>query len=374
MLEIIVLAALFSSAATTLLLYRHHRRQLQHHHSILPLHGEREVQRYHVGRTPRLGGAAIVLGFAAGLAWSVWKGWAEPGWFGLVLLCVLPAWGAGMGEDLTRRFSVALRLGLTLLAAGLAVFLLDVRLVRLDIYLLDGWLAQWPLLSMALTIVAVGGLPHAINIIDGFNGLAGMVALMILSALGYVAFKLGDSALLAICLSLGASTIGFFVWNYPRGLIFAGDGGAYLWGVVIGLVAVLLVARHPQVSPWFPMLLCIYPVWETLFSIYRKGVLRGRSPMQPDGLHFHMLVYKRLVRWMVGSRDAQQVLSRNSLTAPYLWAIALVSVVPAVLFWENTPILFSGCIAFVALYLWLYQKLIRFRAPKSLLIRRAQSR
>ncbi|MBS1188451.1 MAG: glycosyl transferase [Rhodocyclaceae bacterium] len=372
MLHIIVLAAFVSWGATTLLLYWHHSGQ-GISQSILPQWREREVQRYHAGSTPRLGGFPIVLGFAAGLAWSAWKDWAHPGWFGLVLLCIMPAWVAGMWEDVVRRASVGSRLRLTLLAAGLAVLLIDARLVRFDLPYIDAWLLQWPLLSVALTIVALGGLPHAMNIIDGFNGLAGMVALMILSALGYVAFKLGDSALLAICLSLGASTVGFFVWNYPRGLIFAGDGGAYLWGAVIGLVAVLLVARHPDVSPWFPMLLCIYPVWETLFSAYRKGVLRRRSPMQPDGLHLHMLVYKRLVRWMVCSRDARQVLSRNSLTAPYLWAIALASVVPATLFWNNTPVLVSGCVVFVALYLWLYRKLIRFRAPKVLLIHRGQT-
>lgn len=370
MLHIIVLATFVSWGMTTVVLYWHHHRRGESH-SLLPRRLEREAQRYHAGQTPRLGGFAIVLGFAAGLAWSAWKDWAYPGWFGLVLLCVMPAWVAGMWEDVARRASVGSRLRLTLLAAGLAVLLLGIRIVRLDIPFIDDALLHWPLFSVALTIVAVGGLPHAMNIIDGFNGLAGMVALMILSALGYVAFKLGDSAVLAICLSLGASTVGFLLWNYPRGLIFAGDGGAYLWGTVIGLVAVLLVARHPEVSPWFPMLLCIYPVWETLFSVYRKGVLRRRSPMQPDGLHFHMLVYKRLVRWMVGSRDAQQVLSRNSLTAPYLWAIALVSVVPALLFWNNTPALMAGCVGFVTLYLWLYRKLIRFRAPKSLLIRRA---
>ena len=71
-----------------------------------------------------------------------------------------------------------------------------------------------------------------------------------------------------ICLA--GATAGFLVWNYPRGLIFAGDGGAYLWGVVIAMASVLLVQRHALVSPWFPMLLLIYPVWETLFSIYRK--------------------------------------------------------------------------------------------------------
>lgn len=122
---------------------------------------------------------------------------------------------------------------------------------------------------MGLAVLAIGGLPHAFNIIDGYNGLAGMVAVLISLALVHVALQLGDRQLAAVLVVLVGATAGFLVWNYPHGKIFAGDGGAYLWGVIAyGCVA--LVARHPEVSPWFPMLLLCYPVSETLFSIYRK--------------------------------------------------------------------------------------------------------
>ena len=40
-------------------------------------------------------------------------------------------------------------------------------------------------------------------------------------------------------------------------------------------VAILLLHRNPTVSPMFPLLLCIYPVFETVFSIYRRRFLRG---------------------------------------------------------------------------------------------------
>jgi UDP-N-acetylmuramyl pentapeptide phosphotransferase/UDP-N-acetylglucosamine-1-phosphate transferase len=64
-------------------------------------------------------------------------------------------------------------------------------------------------------------------------------------------------------------------------LIFARDGGAYLWGVVIAMASILLVQQLSQASPWFPMLLLSYPVLETAFSIYRK-VVRGPSPRMAD--------------------------------------------------------------------------------------------
>jgi UDP-N-acetylmuramyl pentapeptide phosphotransferase/UDP-N-acetylglucosamine-1-phosphate transferase len=64
------------------------------------------------------------------------------------------------------------------------------------------------------------------------------------------------------------------IWNYPRGKIFLGDGGAYLLGFWLAELSVLLVVRHPEVSPWFPMLLLVYPIFETLFSMYRSKVLQ----------------------------------------------------------------------------------------------------
>lgn len=329
-----------------------------------------EPQRFHVGVTPRVGGLAVMVGFCLGLLLADSGNWAPTGWFLSLFLTLLPAWLVGVWEDFRPHLNSWLRLAVTLIAAMLAVILLDVRLTRLDIPIIDGWLVSSPWLAVALTLLALTGLPHAMNIIDGFNGLAGMVALLILSSMAYIAFKQGDSALLAVCVTLGAATVGFFLWNFPRGLIFAGDGGAYLWGGAICIVAVLLVQRNPQVSPWFPMMLCIYPVWETLFSIYRKSVLRHTSPMRPDGLHFHMLVYKRLVRWMIGSRDVRHIVNRNSLTAPYLWGIVLMSVIPAVIFWNNSSVLAGGCGLFVLFYLWVYRRMVRFRVPKMFILHR----
>ena len=83
------------------------------------------------------------------------------------------------------------------------------------------------------------------------------------------------------------------------------------------------------------MLLLIYPVWETLFSIYRK-VARGQSPGTADALHFHQLIFRRIVRVAFADDEARQLLARNNRTSPYLWIFAALTVVPAVLFWNNT--------------------------------------
>ena len=159
------------------------------------------------------------------------------------------------------------------------------------------------------------------------------------------------------------ATAGFLALNYPRGLIFAGDGGAYLWGVVIAMACIQLVQRHPQVSPWFPVLLLIYPVWETLFSIYRK-LARGGSPGMADALHFHQLIYRRVVRSVFHDSASRRMLMRNNRTSPYLWGVTLLSVAPAVLFWNRTPILMALCLLFVVSYVGAYLMIVRFKVQR----------
>ena len=326
------------------------------------------VQKFHARPVPRIGGVGLFLGL---LAVSVWLQVVNPK-VGAPMLWLLvasaPAFLGGLLEDVTKRVGVLVRLLLTMLSAVLGYWLLQAGLIRLDIPLVDVALKWWPF-SLLLTVVAIAGVANAINIIDGFNGLAGVVGVMIFGALAYVSYLVGDTLLWSASAAMMGGLLGFLVWNYPRGHIFLGDGGAYFLGFLIGEISVLLVVRHPEVSPWFPMLLVIYPVFETLFSIYRKKVLRGMSPGVPDGVHLHMLVYKRLVRWAVGSREANDQTKRNALTSPYLWVLSSLAIVPAVLFWRSTPMLIFCVLVFSLVYIWLYRSIVLFRVPSKLVLR-----
>jgi UDP-N-acetylmuramyl pentapeptide phosphotransferase/UDP-N-acetylglucosamine-1-phosphate transferase len=196
-----------------------------------------------------------------------------------------------------------------------------------------------------------------------------MCVLMMLIAVAYVAFQVADSVISAFALIGVGAVLGFFIWNFPAGLIFLGDGGAYFLGFYVAELAIMLLWRNPEVSPMFPLLVCIYPVFETLFSIYRKKCLRGMSPGLPDGVHLHMLVYKRLMRWAAGPAGARDLTRRNSMTSPYLWLLCMTSVVPAVLWWHSTPVLAAFILLFAVTYTTLYWRIVRFRTPRWLVFR-----
>ena len=148
--------------------------------------------------------------------------------------------------------------------------------------------------------------------------------MLILLCLAYVGFQVDDLLVAWLALAGVGAVLGFFVWNFPAGLIFLGDGGAYFLGFYIAELAILLLHRNPTVSPMFPLLLCIYPVFETVFSIYRRRFLRAMPPSMPDGIHLHSLIYRRVMRWAVGNRSAKALTRRNSMTSPYLWLLCML--------------------------------------------------
>ena len=325
-------------------------------------------QRFHKGNIPRLGGAGMLVALSAGWICISVYGWR----FNIVLsqlpmltilLALLPAIVCGIGEDLTQRVPVKLRLLLTMASAAALCYAAHISVPRLDVPGVDDLLQQWPWLGVLIAVFAIGGLPHAFNIIDGYNGLAGMVALLISAALVHVALQLGDRGLAGMLVCLIGATAGFLMLNYPKGKIFAGDGGAYLWGMVIAFGCVALVSRHNSVSPWFVMLLLSYPVCETLFSIYRK-LARGQSPGMADALHLHQLIYRRIVRVALDEdNEDREMLSRNNRTSPYLWGVTLLTIVPAVMFWNKTWVLMLSCVVFGVLYVGAYLAIVRFKLP-----------
>lgn len=330
------------------------------------------VQKVHVRAVPRIGGIGI---FSAVVIGGIVAMYREPsigrGIF-LLLICSSLAFLGGIVEDFTRRVSPRRRLILTMIAAAIGYFVLDAKIDRLD-WVSSEWSINYMWIALPFTILAVAGIANAINIIDGFNGLASVVTICMLFSLGYVAWQVNDMFILIAALIVAGAAAGFLVWNYPAGLIFLGDGGAYFLGFMLGELSIMLVVRNQEVSTWYALLLLIYPVFETLFSVYRRFFLRGKSPGMPDGIHLHSLIFRRLLLWAVGS-DAKALTRRNALTSPYLWLLSLMAVIPATLFWNRTWILMTFCALFVISYVWLYARIVRFKSPRWMMIGKASGR
>lgn len=356
-----IITAILASFFLTLILLRLQRFHLK----VTADHEKSGPQKFHKKSIPRIGGVSIFIGWVLGLL-IAYQTIPDFKIF-LFILSALPVFFGGILEDLTKKISPLLRLLAAFTSAGLSIYFFKSLLQHIHVPWVDELLMSYSILAFLFTSFSVAGVSHAFNIVDGYNGLSSMVSILILVAIAYVSFKFDDSVLIALSLTLAGSLLGFLAWNFPFGLIFAGDGGAYLMGFSIAQISVLLVTRHPEISPWFPVLLVIYPVFETLFSMYRRKFLQGRPIGKPDSLHLHQMIYKRIIRWAIGSKEAAIVNQRNSLTSMYVWAIVIFTLIPAVLFYKSTGLCLTFILLFILCYVWLYRRIVKFKVPRILI-------
>lgn len=320
------------------------------------------IQKVHSEPTPRIGGLAIAIGAAFALLVSqhgvptfgvtgFFKGLLWP-----LLLASTPAFAFGLLEDFTKRVGVQTRLLATMASGvigwgitGLAIT--DVQVPGLD------WLLSFTFVSVLFTAFAVGGVANAINILDGFNGLASGTVIIMLGGFAAIAVQMNDLEVLRLCGLFAALTLGFMAVNWPLGKLFLGDGGAYFLGFVVAWLAVYLLARHPELSAWAPLLVCGYPILEVGFSVYRRKK-RNLNPGHPDRLHLHSLVKRRVVsRLLPGSSN----MVRNSATGAVMWGAAFLPVVLALQFPTRSEYLFLAFVLCALVYSSLYARITQFR-------------
>jgi UDP-N-acetylmuramyl pentapeptide phosphotransferase/UDP-N-acetylglucosamine-1-phosphate transferase len=321
------------------------------------------VQKNHAYAVPRVGGIGIVCATCVTFATGALFGTNPRGESMLLLACAAPAFGSGCLEDLTKRVSPRARLLCAMAGALCGAFALHAVVARVDLPMIDHGLVLLPI-GIGFTVLTVAGLTNAVNLIDGMNGLASVTSILIFASIGYVAHEVGDWLVMSVALTMIGAIGGFVLWNFPVASIFLGDGGAYFIGFTMAELLVLLIARHPSVCAWYAVVVAIYPLFETAFSIYRRKLVRGRPVSEPDGVHLHTLIYRRIALKGADFRDPRQRSRRNARTSPYLWALCTIGIVPASLFWNKPLVLALTALAFMVVYVWLYVSIVRFKTPR----------
>jgi len=339
-------------------------------------------QKIHREDIPRIGGLAIVGGFVISLVHLVWFGANPPAvsatTASLLLAGLAPIALAGFGEDITKRVGPQMRLGWMALGSLILLTSNHLWLDRIGVPFLDPIFSNWGI-AIAFSVFACIGATNAYNLIDGLNGLLAGVSLITLAAIAWVAATLGDQKIFALAVLLGVAMIGWLPFNWPKARLFAGDGGAYSIGFLTAALLLLLIQRNPQVSPWFGLTAAALPIWETLYSIWRRS-RSGLKTMEPDQSHLHQLVRTRLhwsikfralrqagavgADWTPAVQPAKQVVVKapNGLCSPLLWGLHATAVVAGVATFDNTVAQALVMAMFAVTYIALHTRLLRSRA------------
>ncbi|MBA7668789.1 putative undecaprenyl-phosphate N-acetylglucosaminyl 1-phosphate transferase [subsurface metagenome] len=163
------------------------------------------------------------------------------------------------------------------------------------------WLGTF---SVPLTLLWVVGLTNALNWIDGLDGLAAGISSIACVSLLVVSWRGGDLFSVVVLIALLGATLGFLKYNFYPAKVFMGDTGSNFLGFVLANVAIMGGLKSAAaLSLMVPILILGIPIFDTLFSVWRRVCLK-KSPIRPDTDHFHF----RLVKLGLNHRQAVLVI------------------------------------------------------------------
>ena len=232
--------------------------------------------------TPHGGGAPLLLAFSAGLLLALPSHGPWDRDFAILAVAALLLMLLGVLDDL-RGLSVRLRFSLYSLCCLVAAAAL-----------LQPLLAQGALSAVVLVILVAVAMLWLLNLYNFMDGIDGIAALQcIVACAGAAGLSLASGAGPAyplFCLLLGASHLGFLLWNWPPARLFMGDAGSIPTGFLLAGLA-LLGAVQGQLNPLCWLVLLAVFITDASWTLARR-MLSGQPFTRPHRSH----AYQRLSR------------------------------------------------------------------------------
>ncbi len=168
--------------------------------------------------------------------------------------------------------------------ATFLLFLDDISIYSLGVFL--GFDLKLSYLALPFTMFALAGFTNALNLIDGLDGLAGTISLVILSTFLYIGYINNDNLIVTLCLFSMTSLLSFLVFNWNPAQIFMGDSGSLFLGFIISIIAVLSLKYIHPISVFY---LTALPILDTVVVMVRR-IKKRISPFSPDKTHIHHIL------------------------------------------------------------------------------------
>jgi UDP-GlcNAc:undecaprenyl-phosphate/decaprenyl-phosphate GlcNAc-1-phosphate transferase len=245
----------------------------------------------HNGQVPKLGGVAIFTAFvlAVALTGVLFPEHLQPFQPAIISLLIGVVVLMGIGAlddkyDLNCNLKLSVEIAVALLAAACGW--------RLDTALLPGVELDLGFWSWPLTVLWMVGVTNAINMVDGLDGLAGGISLVISTICIAVAVLYGNTLALLIAPLLMGSVIGFLRYNVHPARIFMGDSGSLPLGFTLACLSLQATMTVPgKAAVAVPLLMLALPITDTVLAITRR-LRRGIHPFHADREHIHHRLVK----------------------------------------------------------------------------------
>lgn len=258
-------------------------------------------RKVHAAPMPRLGGAAIYLGFIIALL-LLGTRFRINELVGIMLGATLVSLIGGIDDR--RPVNPLPKLIVQAAAAGILIF----SGVQVQVFA-----QQW--LNVLVTVVAVVGITNALNFLDNMDGLSAGVATVASAFFLLLAALNGQYLVGALAAALLGACIGFLFYNFNPASIFMGDSGSLFIGFVLAAIGIKL--RFPDnvnIVTWMaPVMVLGLPILDTTLVVISR-LRRGKNPLTTPGKDH---ISHRLAR-LVGNHPGGAGSKREAVLMCYL--------------------------------------------------------
>ncbi len=193
------------------------------------------------------------------------------------------------GEGMRARVKILYQLGIALVAAVLIYFVVN------DSY---GWMAiptvpvliNIGILYIPMAVITITGMANAVNITDGLDGLAGIIAATAFASYGIIAFLQDQQFLVVFSFIVVGACFAFLWFNAKPAQMFMGDVGSQALGGALGVVA--LMTNQWLILPIIAAVPIATMLSTTLQVLYFKWT-GGKRLFKMAPLHHHF----ELIGW-----------------------------------------------------------------------------
>lgn len=167
------------------------------------------------------------------------------------------------------------------------LYLNDFHVASLGSYL--GYEITLPVvLMLPFTFFAIAGFTNAFNLLDGLDGLAGGVSMVMLGAFLAIGILHNDMLIITLSSLFIVGVFTFLLFNWHPAKVFMGDSGSLTLGFVISILSIQSLA---YLTPAAVLFIIALPILDT-FIVMTRRIQRGRSPFKADRNHMHHFLYK----------------------------------------------------------------------------------
>ena len=305
-------------------------------------------QAFHKELIPRSGGLACIISLT--IFFILYNFLFNIFLFNYFVLSIL-LFSIGFLEDIKFKISPKYRLGLMIIVLSFFILFSSITIQSIDLKFLNT-LMNYKAFSIAFTLLCLLFIINGANLIDGFNGLLAIHLLLINFILFFINLNNGNENLTVALTAQIVVLVSFLLFNFPKAKMFLGDSGSYLFGSLVALNIINTNNLNPQISSFFFCILLFYLFFEVFFSFFRKLYLR-KSPLKPDNLHLHMLLYNFLDR-------SKKFKDSNYLSSLIINVIYISLVLPVIFLNNNALICKYWFFLLLVIYMVFYYLLYSF--------------